>query len=132
MPRLNDSEGPSASAGNNTASAPAADPYQAAREAAIRMRVEKEARRRQSMQSNSDRKRSFTELDPEPNADEKPFSPPTGPSADRNRQRKRHRGSDVSGRKSTSRRMSYKYEDEENDEQRARRVENERESARYH
>jgi len=114
------------------------------REARTRERMLKEQQRRQSAQGpsssggNGDRKRSFAE------AEEKPFAPPTGPSAERNR--KRHRGSygvdgggeedagagASSGRKGReSRRVSYKYEDEENDEARARRVESEREAARW-
>ncbi len=168
--------------------APAAsDPHTQEREARNRERLLKEQQRRQSLQypgagggAGSDRKRPHSAVDGRGGpghgagpdlvaaSSERPFAPPTEPSAHRNSRRKIHRGSDDDGGgdagaggrakgrvrgggpsdradggsgsggrrpggggSSGRRRMSYKYEDEENDEARARRVESEREAARW-
>ncbi|GME34906.1 hypothetical protein GTA08_BOTSDO00643 [Neofusicoccum parvum] len=121
------------------------DPHTLEREARNRERMLKEAQRRASLQnpsssssSSEKRKRGHEGFE-----DEKPFAPPTGPSAERERHgsSKRRRGSEAEasgsgsreerGRDSRKRRVSYKYEDEENDEARARRVESEREAQRW-
>ncbi|KAF1812655.1 hypothetical protein P152DRAFT_458470 [Eremomyces bilateralis CBS 781.70] len=114
---------------------PAIDPFAQEREARMRERLLKEQQRRASLQQGPgiDRKRSFSETE------EQAFAPPTGPSAFRNNRRKIQRDGDVSTatgredrRKAKSyRQLSYHYEDEENDEARATRVETERESARW-
>jgi len=56
----------------------------------------------------------------------KEWAPPTGPRAERERDRRSDRA-EIGKR----RRVSYKYEDEENDEARAERVEKEREAGRW-
>ncbi|KAF2497912.1 hypothetical protein BU16DRAFT_580481 [Lophium mytilinum] len=130
-----------------TPTTPAVDPHTLEREARNRERMLKEAQRRASLQnpkssfSSAEKKRSRDAVEDE---DDKPFTPPTGPSSQR---RKRRRESDTGGSSKLEdrvggkgkkgregRRMSYKYEDEENDEARARRLEKmerEREESRW-
>ncbi|KAF2803570.1 uncharacterized protein BDZ99DRAFT_576053 [Mytilinidion resinicola] len=130
-----------------TPTTPAVDPHTLEREARNRERMLKEAQRRASLQnpnssfSSAEKKRSRDAVDDE---DDKPFTPPTGPSSQRWKRRResdtgvsskledRVGGKGKKGRE--ARRMSYKYEDEENDEARARRLdkmEREREESRW-
>jgi zinc finger CCCH domain-containing protein 13 len=88
----------------------AADPHTLEREARNRERLLKERQRRQQLADGSnDRKRSFADANGEAR----------GNTGERER------------RKKSRRVMNVKYEDEENDEARARRVEREREASRW-
>jgi hypothetical protein len=99
------------------------DPYEEERRKAYEERLRKEELRRKASTSSIEKKRSWTDAN-----EESSFAPPAGPKGDRRGKATRDAGE---GRSRKSRRMSYKYEDEENDEQRAARVETERESARW-
>lgn len=98
---------------------PAIDPHTLEREARNRERMLKEEQRRQQLRGGGsssaglERKRSYAD-----DGDGGSVAPPTGPRGDRDR-------------KTKSRRVNYKYEDEENDEARARRVEKQREASRW-
>lgn len=111
-----------------------ADPYAQEREAQQAARLAREQQRRKQ----EERRLSGADIS-------KPFAPPSGPSADRGKKRRRGSitedgggglesritGASEGGRSRKGRRTSYAYEDQENDEMRARRVEVERESERY-
>jgi zinc finger CCCH domain-containing protein 13 len=111
-------------------SGPTTDPHTLEREARNRERMLKEEQRRRQLSGSSAaneshpreqhlRKRSFADALGVEGA-------PTEPRGERDAQRRRKSGGRVSGRV-----MSVKYEDEENDEARARRVESEREALRW-
>lgn len=100
------------------------DPYAQEREARHRERVLKEQQRRESATLG---KRPRESLDGGDSAAEA-FDPPTGPKAEKDRGGRRRGDQDGS---SKSRRVSYKYEDEERGEERASRVEREREAGRW-
>jgi hypothetical protein len=103
---------------------PAADPYEEERKKAYAERLRKEELRRNGPAVvNLGKKRSYSDA-----LDEVVSVAPTGPKGDR-----KARGSrdDDGGRGKKSRRTSYKYEDDETVEQKALRVEREREASRW-
>jgi hypothetical protein len=101
----------------------AVDPYEEERKKAHAERLRKEELRRGGLTGGLTKKRSYSDA-----LDEVVSAAPTGPKGDR-----KARGSrdDGGGRGKKSRRTSYKYEDDETDEQRAVRVEREREASRW-
>lgn len=108
-----------------SASASAAvDPYQEEREKAHAERLRREELRRAGPGASLSKKRSFADA-----IDADVSSVPTGPKGDRKRGSRDDGGGGGRGKK--SRRTSYKYEDDESAEQRASRVEREREASRW-
>ncbi|QDS75058.1 hypothetical protein FKW77_006578 [Venturia effusa] len=98
---------------------PAVDPYEEERKKFQAERLRKEQLKRAGSGTGLSKKRSFADA-----IDADVSSAPTGPKGDR----KRGSRDDASGgRGKKSRRTSYKYEDDESAEQRASRVERERE-----
>ncbi|TID15295.1 hypothetical protein E2P81_ATG08359 [Venturia nashicola] len=100
----------------------AVDPYEEERKKAYAERLRKEQLRRGGPGAGLSKKRSFADTN-----DADVSSAPTGPKGDR----KRGSRDDGGGRGKKSRRTSYKYEDDETAEQRASRVEMEREASRW-
>lgn len=103
----------------------AVDPYEEERKKAYAERLRKEQLRRGIPSAGLSKKRSFADAN-----DADVSSAPTGPKGDRKRG-SRDEGGGGGGRGKKSRRTSYKYEDDETAEQRASRVEMEREGSRW-
>ncbi|KAE9963787.1 hypothetical protein BLS_008918 [Venturia inaequalis] len=101
----------------------AVDPYEEERKKAYAERLRKEQLRRGGPGAGLSKKRSFADAN-----DADVSSAPTGPKGHRKRGSRDEGGG---GRGKKSRRTSYKYEDEETAEQRASRVEMEREASRW-
>ncbi|TKA65736.1 hypothetical protein B0A49_08724 [Cryomyces minteri] len=117
-----------------SASPAAADPHTLEREARNRERMLKEEQRRASLSLGKRPHSSVDESTPiapgSVNPSKNVFDPPTGPKADKSAAKSSRRRGEPNG-SSKSRRTSYKYEEEEKDEVRAARVEREREAGRW-